>query len=30
VNASGWRELDEVGLLRSSLTVEMLYEKAQA
>ena len=30
VNASGWRELDEVGLLRSSMTVEILYEKAQA
>jgi hypothetical protein len=29
VNASGWRELDEVGLLRSSMTVEVLYEKAQ-
>ena len=30
VNALGWRELDEVGLLRSSMTLEMFYEKAQA
>jgi hypothetical protein len=30
VNCSGWRELDEVGRLRSSMTVEILYEKTRA
>ena len=27
VNASGWKELDEVGIKRSTLTIEILYEK---
>ena len=29
VNASGWRELDETGMKRSSMTLEILYEKTR-
>lgn len=29
VNASGWRELDEPGMRRSSMTVDILYEKVR-
>jgi hypothetical protein len=29
VNASGWRELDETGMKRSTMTAEILYEKTR-
>lgn len=30
INCSGWRELDEPGLRRSTMTVTMFYEKVRA